>query len=138
VDTQLHNRRKGDIVRLEVEADAAAEIVEPLSQQFALQPWQVFKTPGPVNLSRLFFLAEQTLRPDLKFQAFTSKNQSFTPKVSNVFEELRKRDVLLHHPYDSYEPVVSFIESAARAIPRCFPSSKRFTGRTRTLPSCVP
>src|ERR1700693_201703 len=55
VDTELHNRRKGDVVRLEIEADAAAEIVDPLSQQFRLQAWQVFKTPGPVNLSRLFF-----------------------------------------------------------------------------------
>src|SRR5580693_7257031 len=66
VDSQLHNRRKGDVVRLEIESDAAAEIVEPLSQQFGLRPWQVFKTPGPVNLSRLFFLADQTPRNDLK------------------------------------------------------------------------
>ena len=114
VDSQLHSRRKGDVVRLEIEADAAPEIVERLSQQFRLQPWQIFKTPGPVNLSRLFSLADQTARPDLKFQPFTSKSLTFTPKVANVFEEVRKRDVLLHHPYDSYEPVVSFIESAAR------------------------
>jgi polyphosphate kinase len=114
VDTQLHSRRRGDVVRMEIEADAPPEIVEPLTQQFGLQPWQVFKTPGPVNLSRLFFLADQTPRPDLKFQAFTSKSLSFTPKVSNMFEEIRKQDVLLHHPYDSYEPVVAFIESAAR------------------------
>ena len=113
VDSQLHSRRKGDVVRLEIEADAAPEIVEPLSQQFRLQPWQIFKTPGPVNLSRLFSLADQTARPDLKFQPFTSKSLTFTPKVANVFEEVRKRDVLLHHPYDSYEPVVAFIESAA-------------------------
>jgi polyphosphate kinase len=114
VDTQLHSRRRGDVVRLEIEADAAAEIVDPLSQQFGLQPWQVFKTPGPVNLSRLFFLADQTPRPDLKFKPFVSKTLTLAPKVSNLFEEIRKRDVLLHHPYDSYEPVVSFIESAAR------------------------
>jgi polyphosphate kinase len=114
VDTELHNRRKGDVVRLEIEADAAAEIVDPLSQQFRLQAWQVFKTPGPVNLSRLFFLADQTPRPDLKFQPFTSKTLSFAPKVANIFEQVKEQDILLHHPYDSYEPVVSFIESAAR------------------------
>jgi polyphosphate kinase len=114
VDSQLHSRRKGDVVRLEIEAEAAPEIVEPLSQQFRLQPWQIFKTPGPVNLSRLFSLADQTARPDLKFQPFTPKSLTFTPKVTNVFEEVRKRDVLLHHPYDSYEPVVAFIESAAQ------------------------
>ena len=112
VDSQLHNRRKGDVVRLEIESDAAAEIVDPLTQQFGLRPAQVFKTPGPVNLSRLFFLADQTPRPDLKFQPFTAKSFSFTPKVTNLFEEIRQHDVLLHHPYDSYAPVVSFIESA--------------------------
>jgi polyphosphate kinase len=114
VDTQIHSRRKGDIVRLEIEAGAAPEIVDPLSEQFALRPWQVFKTPGPVNLSRLFSLAEQTPRPDLKFQAFVPRALSFAPKISSLHEQIRKGDVLLHHPYDSYQAVVSFIESGAR------------------------
>jgi polyphosphate kinase len=114
IDTQLHNRRKGDVVRLEIESDASAEIVEPLSQEFALREWQVFKTPGPVNLSRLFAIADQTPRPDLKFQPFVPRAISFSPKVTDLFEQIRKRDILLHHPYESYEPVVSFIDSAAR------------------------
>jgi len=114
VDSELHNRRRGDVVRLEIEADATQAIVEPLCQQFRLQPWQVFKTPGPVNLSRLFFLADQTPRPDLKFQPFTSRTITFTPKASNIFEEMRQGDILLHHPYDSYEAVVSLIEASAR------------------------
>ena len=114
VDTQLHSRRRGDVVRLEIEASAATEIVEPLSRQFSLQPWQVFKTSGPVNLSRVFSLAEQTPRNDLKFQPFTAKSMTFAPKVSNIFEQIRKQDILLHHPYDSYDTVVGFIESAAR------------------------
>ena len=114
VDTQLHSRRRGDVVRLEIEASAATEIVEPLSRQFSLQPWQVFKTSGPVNLSRVFSLAEQTPRNDLKFQPFTAKSMTFAPKVSNIFEQIRKQDILLHHPYDSYDAVVGFIESAAR------------------------
>ncbi len=113
VDTQLHNRRKGDVVRLEIQSDASAEIVEPLTQQFALREWQIFKTPGPVNLSRLFAIYDQTARPDLKFQPFVPKTISFAPKVVSLFEQIRKGDVLLHHPYDSYEPVVRFIEAAA-------------------------
>jgi polyphosphate kinase len=114
VDTQLHNRRKGDVVRLEIEATSAPEIVSPLVEQFTLRPWQVFKTAGPVNLSRLFALADQTPRPDLKFPAFVPKALVLSPKVSNLFEQIRKEDILLHHPYDSYQPVVSLIESAAR------------------------
>jgi polyphosphate kinase len=57
IDSQLHNRRKGDVVRLEIEASTPAEIVNPLTQQFGLQPWQVFRPRGPVNLSRLLYLA---------------------------------------------------------------------------------
>ena len=114
VDSQLHSRRKGDVVRLEVDADASAEIIEPLRMRFGLQEWQVFRTRGPVNLSRLFFLAEQTPRADLKFQSFVPGVLHFSAKSRNLFDELRTRDVLLHHPYDSYGPVVSFIEAAAR------------------------
>lgn len=114
VDTLVHNRRKGDVVRLEIEADAAPEIVDPLTEQFAIRPWQVFRTPGPVNLSRLFSLADQTARPDLKFPPFVPRSFSFSPKVTNLYDQIRKGDVLLHHPYDSYQPVVSFIESGAR------------------------
>jgi len=114
VDSQLHSRRKGDVVRLEIEANSPAEIVDPLSRQFGLHPWQVFKTRGPVNLSRLFSLADQTPRPDLKFTPFIARTLSFAPKVSNLLEGIRQRDILLHHPYDSYEPVVAFVETAAR------------------------
>jgi polyphosphate kinase len=114
VDSQLHSRRKGDVVRLEIEATAPAEIVDPLAQQFALRPWQLFKTKGPVNLSRLFSLADQTPRPDLKFVPFNSRSLSFAPKISNLLDAIHQQDILLHHPYDSYEPVVSFIETAAR------------------------
>jgi len=114
VDTQLHNRRKGDVVRLEIEADATPEIVEPLATQFGLRDWQIFNTQGPVNLSRLFSLAEQTDRPDLKFPSFVPKTLSFAPKVVDLFSQIRSQDILLHHPYDSYQPIVSFLESAAR------------------------
>jgi polyphosphate kinase len=114
VDSLLHNRRKGDVVRMEIEADAAPEIVEPLTEQFALSSWQVFKTPGPVNLSRLFSLAEQTTRPDLKFPPFVPKTICFAPKISSIYEQIHQGDVLLHHPYDSYQPVVAFIEAGAR------------------------
>jgi polyphosphate kinase len=114
VDSQLHSRRKGDVVRMEIEAGAPAEIVDPLAHQFLLQPWQVFKTKGPVNLSRLFFLAEQTAHPDLRFPPFISRALSFGPKVANLLDAVGQQDILLHHPYDSYAPVVSFIETAAR------------------------
>ncbi len=112
VDTQIHLRRKGAAVRLEIEQGADPEIIERLRSNFALAEWQVFQVDGPVNLSRLFNLYEQTPRPDLKFRPFTPKEFRLRPPFANMFDLLRKRDVLLHHPYDSYSTVVQFIESA--------------------------
>jgi polyphosphate kinase len=113
VRAELHNRRKGDAVRLEIEADADPEIVERLRVNFELDPWQVFPVHGPVNVSRLFNIYDQTDRPDLKFKPYVPRELRLTAKSADLFEELRRHDVLLHHPYDSYDAVVSFIESAA-------------------------
>lgn len=113
VRTELHNRRKGDAVRMEIEADADPEIIERLRTVFELDPWQVFPVNGPVNLSRLFNVYDQTQRPDLKYRSFAPRELRLTAKSQNLFEELRRHDVLLHHPYDSYDAVLSFIESAA-------------------------
>ena len=113
VRTEIHNRRKGDAVRMEIEADADPEIVERLRTNFELDSWQVFPTQGPVNLSRLFNIYEQVDRPELKFKTFVPRELRLTAKSQDLFEELRRHDVLLHHPFDSYDAVVSFIESAA-------------------------
>jgi polyphosphate kinase len=113
VDTQLHLRRKGAAVRLEIEHGADPEIIDRLRSNFALAEWQVFQVHGPINLSRLFNLYDQTPRPDLKFPPFTPKEFRLRPGFANMFDQLRKHDVLLHHPYDSYSTVVKFIESAA-------------------------
>src|SRR6202047_699555 len=114
VRTELHNRRKGDAVRMEIEADADPEIIERLRTNFELEPWQVFSVNGPVNLSRLFNIHEQTAHPDLKFRPFIPRELRLTAKSQDLFEELRRHDILLHHPFDSYDAVVSFIESGAR------------------------
>src|SRR2546430_4813222 len=113
VRTELHNRRKGDAVRLEIEADADPEIIERLRTNFGLEPWQVFRVDGPVNLPRLFNIYEQTDRPDLKFKPFVPRELRLTSKSQDLFEELRRHDVLLHHPFDSFDAVACFIESAA-------------------------
>jgi len=114
VRTELHNRRKGDAVRLEIEADADPEIIERLRTNFELEPWQVFSVNGPVNLSRLFNIYEQTAHPELKFRPFTPRELRLTGKSQDLFEELRRHDILLHHPFDAYDAVVSFIEAAAQ------------------------
>src|SRR5216684_3515379 len=113
VRTELHNRRKGDAVRLEIEADADPEIIDRLRTVFELDPWQVFPVAGPVNLSRLFNIYDKVERPDLKYRSFAPRELRLTAKSKDLFEELRRHDILLHHPFDSYDAVISFIESAA-------------------------
>src|SRR5580698_6626730 len=113
IRVELHNRRKGDAVRLEIETGADPEIAERLRVNFELDEDQVFRGDGPVNLSRLMFFYSDVARPDLKFPPYTPKPLTLTRKSANIYEELRHRDILLHHPYDSYEPVVEFIENGA-------------------------
>ena len=112
VRAELHNRRKGDVVRMEIDAFAAEEIVERLQLNFELEPWQVFRTKSPVNLSRLMDVYSSIKLPELKFPEFHGRRFKFGPKSANIFDELRTRDILLHHPYDSYNTVEAFIEAA--------------------------
>jgi polyphosphate kinase len=114
IRVELHNRRKGDAVRLEIESSGDAEIVERLRVNFELDEDQVFRGEGPVNLSRLMFLYGDVQRPDLKFQPFVPKPLLLSRKSTGIFDELRHRDILLHHPYDSYDPVVEFVQQGAQ------------------------
>jgi polyphosphate kinase len=112
VREELHNRRKGDAVRMEIENSAAEEIIERLRINFELDAVQVFRTKGPVNLLRLMNLYGEVDRPDLKFPRFHGRKYHLSPKSANLFDELRTKDILLHHPFDSYSTVEGFVESA--------------------------
>ena len=113
VRAELHNRRKGDAVRLEIESSANEEIVERLRTNFELELWQVFRTDGPVNLSRLMNLYSEAKRPALKYPPFSGKEFRLSAKSIDIFDEMRKRDVMLHHPFDSYKTVEGFIEAGS-------------------------
>jgi polyphosphate kinase len=113
VREELHNRRKGDAVRLEIESSAPDEIVERLRVNFELEPVQVFRTNGPVNLLRLMNLYANIARPELKFPSFHGRRYALSPKSANLFDELRQKDILLHHPFDSYSTVEGFVQAAA-------------------------
>ena len=110
VRSELHNRRKGDAVRLEIEEGADAEVVDRLRMNFELEDTQVFPTDGPVNLSRLMNLYSDTPRPDLKFKDFLPKELRLNRRSEDLFDELRHHDILLHHPFDSYDAVVNFVQ----------------------------
>ena len=111
VREELHNRRKGDAVRLEVDAAADDEITKRLISNFEMEPWQMFKTEAPVNLSRVMELYGATDRADLKFPEFHGRHLRLSPGSADIFDELRKGDILLHHPFDSYATVENFIQA---------------------------
>jgi polyphosphate kinase len=114
VRSELHNRRKGDAVRLEIEEGADAEVVDRLRMNFELEDAQVFSTDGPVNLSRLMNLYSDTPRPDLKFKDFLPRELRLNRRSEDLFDELRHHDLMLHHPFDSYDAVVNFIQLGSR------------------------
>lgn len=114
VDSQVTHRRKGEAVRLEIEAGAHPEIVDRLVTTFKLDESLVFRVQGPVNLQRLFHLYEETPRPDLKYAPFVARQIRIGHDPDTMFEAIRRQDVLLHHPYDSYDGVVNFLQTAAR------------------------
>jgi polyphosphate kinase len=113
IDSQVAQRRKGWAVRLEIEASAHPDIVARLVSTFELEPSLVFRVRGPVNLQRLFHLYEETPRPDLKYPPFSPRQVRIGHDADSMFETLRRQDVLLHHPYDSYDAVVNFLKTAA-------------------------
>jgi polyphosphate kinase len=130
IDSQVAQRRKGWAVRLEIEAGAQPEIIERLVTTFELDEALVFRVPGMVNLQRLFHLYEETPRPDLKYRPFSGRQVHIGHDADSMFAALRQRDVLLHHPYESYDGVVNFVETAAHD-PRVL-SMKQTLYRTNT------
>jgi polyphosphate kinase len=114
IDSQVAQRRKGQAVRLEIAANAHPDIVSHLVSTFELDESLVFRVSGPVNLQRLFHLYDETPRPDLKYGKFVPRQVHIGHDADSMFEVLRHQDVLLHHPYDAYDPVVRFLETAAR------------------------
>jgi polyphosphate kinase len=114
VDLQVTQRRKGEAVRLEIDAAAPPEIVERLVTTFELDESLVFRCKGPVNLQRLFHLYEETPRPDLKYPPFSPRQVRIGHDADSMFDAIRRQDFLVHHPYESYDIVVNFLQRAAR------------------------
>src|SRR5271170_474701 len=114
VDSQVAQRRKGEAVRLEIDAAAPPEIVDRLVSTFELDQTLVFRCKGPVNLQRLFHLYEETPRPDLKYASFAPRQVRIGHDADSMFDAIHRQDHLVHHPYESYDAVVNFIHTAAQ------------------------
>src|SRR5919201_111676 len=109
---ELLHRHFGDAVRLEVADNASPGMVEFLLQQFGLREADLYRVEGPVNLYRLREVPDQVDRPALKYTPFTP-GLPMALDTSELFEVLKKQDVLLHHPFQSFLPVIDFIRTTA-------------------------
>ena len=113
IEDELHNRRRGAAVRLEIDDTIDQDVLDYLLKSLNLTAQDVLKINGPINLYRLMNLVDLVDRDDLKFPAF----DAFVPKElaiqENLFDQISKNDHLLHHPYDSFSPMVEFLRQAA-------------------------
>ena len=111
---ELRRRNFGQAVRLEVNAACPEDTCRFLLRQFGLTERELYKVHGPVNLHRLAVLTELVARPDLKFPPFVPAMPDGLPTGGELFAALRERDVLLHHPFESFSPVVELLEASAK------------------------
>ena len=114
ISGELLERRFAEVVRLEVSTRCPQELSDFLLQQFQLQTHDLYRVDGPVNLYRLSPICDQLERPDLKFPNYEAGTaQPFQNDYSHIFEMIRERDILLHHPYQGFQPVIEMLKQAA-------------------------
>jgi len=111
---ELSERRFGEAVRLETAQESPPEMVEFLLQQFGLVHDDLYQVSGPVNLVRLMQIPDQVDAPELKYRPFNPGVPGALVKRPDMFSAIRKDDILLHHPYQSFKLVINFIEQAAK------------------------
>ncbi|TCB54931.1 polyphosphate kinase 1 [Acinetobacter terrestris] len=108
---ELNSRRFGRAVRLEVTQNCPENIYEYLLEEFDLEKDQLYKVDGPVNLARLL---SNFKRPHLRYDTHTPIIPKVLKKSENIFSAMQKQDILLHHPFESFAPVINLLREAAR------------------------
>ncbi len=113
LEGELAHRRYGAAVRLETASNCPVDVVEFLRHQFGLEALDCYSVPGPVNLNRLSALHDLAQRPDLKYPSFTPGLPDRMQSVTDLFAAIRDRDMLVHHPFQSFAPVTDLLRLAA-------------------------
>src|SRR6201996_4100344 len=113
LEGELAHRRYGAAVRLETSRDCPEDMAQFLLRQFALHDVDMYRVPGPVNLNRLSAIYDLVQRPDLKYPIFTPGVPKRLVANSDLFAVIRQNDLLLHHPFQSFAPVMDFLRLAA-------------------------
>jgi polyphosphate kinase len=114
VENELHNRRRGAAVRLEVDAGCPAEIYQSLLETLELTEDDLYLIDGPLNPTRLMVIYAGDHSPELRDKPFVGPTAPAFRGAQDIFSVIRQRDVLVHHPYESFGSVVDFLEQAAQ------------------------
>ncbi|HXM73833.1 MAG TPA: polyphosphate kinase 1 [Chthoniobacterales bacterium] len=114
IEQELRRSSRGDAVRLEVETDCPKDFRDLLLEFFELTEADVYKADGPLSMTHLTPLITNDAFAKLKDRPFQPGRDPALPPHADIFEVLRRQDVLLHHPYDSFDPIVDLIEEAAQ------------------------
>ena len=111
---ELPHRQFGDEVRLEIADNCSPQIADFLLAQFSLGQEDLYRVDGPVNLVRLMNVPDGVARPDLKYPVFRPGLPARLEGHTDMFAAIREGDILLYHPFQSFQPVIAFLEQAAR------------------------
>src|SRR5881409_3460082 len=114
IEQELRRSSRGDAVRLEVEADCPKDFLELLLRFFDLTEADAYKLDGPLSMTHLMPLLTNDAFAKLRDRPFQPARDPALPPHVDIFEVMRGQDVLLHHPYESYDPIVELIEEAAQ------------------------
>ena len=114
VEAELHNRRRGDAVRLEIDRQSPAQIYEVLLKTLRLTADDLYLIDGPLNVTRLLALYKGDHSPELRDTPFVAPVAKSLRGRENIFANIREGDILLHHPYEHFDSVVDFLEQSAR------------------------
>ena len=112
LEGELLERGFAEAVRLEVATNCPDNVARFLGSKFGLGEDSIYRCAGPVNLNRMSAICDFTDRPDLKFPAFQPRTPRALGPSGNLFSAIRRRDWMLHHPYDSFQPVVDLLRQA--------------------------
>ncbi len=113
IEEELHNRRRGAAVRLEIDENVDGNVLQYLLKSIHLSEADVVRINGPINLYRLMSLPDMVERSDLKFSPFEARVPNALSQRSKLFQEISRKEILLHHPYDSFAPMVDLLRAAA-------------------------
>ncbi|MBO4337950.1 MAG: RNA degradosome polyphosphate kinase [Lachnospiraceae bacterium] len=114
IEKQLKMRQRGDAIRLEVEEGINKKLLKRLREELSLTEDDIYRIPGPLDLTFLMKLYSMKGYDELKTKPYTPQPVPELPDDCDIFEQIKKGDVLLHHPYQSFEPVVAFIRQASK------------------------